>query len=68
MSTVIEMRRYRSNSSVAVNHDIALSIMILLICHPKVCSKFQGELAITESDEDYKRCDMYIIMCVCLTY
>ena len=41
--------------------------MILLICHPKVCSKFQGELAITESDEDYKRCDMYIIVCVKLT-
>ena len=26
--------------------------------HHKVCSKFQGKLAVTESDEDYKRCDI----------
>ena len=38
-----------------------LSNMILLR-HHKVCSKFQGELAITESDEDYKRCVLQVII------
>ena len=38
---------------------------MILLCHPEVCSKFQGELAITESDEDYKRCDMYVYNYVC---
>ena len=29
---------------------------MIMLPHQKVCTKFQGELAITESDEDYKRC------------
>ena len=36
-----------------------------LLRHHKVCSKFQGELAITESDEDFKRYDKYICTYVC---
>ena len=32
--------------------------------HQKVCTKFQGELAVTESEEDYKRCILFSTMLV----
>ena len=40
--------------------SISSSLKMFKVCpyHHKVCSKFQGKLAVTESDEDYKRCDI----------
>ena len=43
----------------------ALSVRIMIFLpHQKVCTKFQGELAVTESEEDYKRCILFSTMLV----